>query len=117
MAEAYRKRVASLQEVLAKPGADNDAAEAIRSLVDKVLLVPNNGKQVIDLYGEIGPILKLAMAKQGRYVPGPGTEQLVLVAGACNQLDLQLQELLRACCQNTGEADTFSTAGADRYCL
>lgn len=86
MAEAYRSRVAALQEALAKADADKDAAEAIRSLVDKVLLMPKDGKLVIDLYGEIGPILKLAMAQKGRDVLGPVTEQLVMVAGACSRV-------------------------------
>ena len=39
MSEAYRKRVAELQAALARPETDKDAGEAIRSLVDKVLLV------------------------------------------------------------------------------
>lgn len=96
MAEVYRAHVAAMHEALALPDADRDAAEAIRSLVEKVVLVPVDGKLAIDLYGEIGPILKLAMAKQRRDVLGPVTEQLVMVAGACNELGLQLEELLAA---------------------
>jgi hypothetical protein len=86
MAEVYRKRVAGLQEALNGPGADVDAAEAVRSLVEKVVLVPVDGKLVIDLYGEIGTILKLAMAKKGSDILGPVSEQLVMVAGACNRV-------------------------------
>ena len=83
MAEVYRKRVADLHTALAKPDADKEATEAIRSLVDKILLVPVDGKLAIDLYGEIGPILTLAMSKQGRDVLGPVSQkQLVMVAGA-----------------------------------
>ena len=82
MAEVYRARVADLQAALERPETDRDAAEAIRSLVDKVLLVPVDGKLAIDLYGEIGALLKLAVGKKGRDVLGPVTEQLVMVAGA-----------------------------------
>ena len=46
-------------------------AEAIRTLVDKVLLVPVNGKLATDVYGAIGTILKLAVGKRGRDVFGP----------------------------------------------
>jgi hypothetical protein len=47
-------------------------AEAIRTLVDKVLLVPVNFKFVIDIYGEIGTIPKLAVGKRRHGVFGPG---------------------------------------------
>ena len=40
MADMYRARMASLHEALSRPDADREAAEAIRSLVDKVALVP-----------------------------------------------------------------------------
>ena len=99
MADLYRARVANLHEALARPGAGQEAVEAIRSLVERVVLVPTNDRLVIDLYGEIGPIRKLAMAQQGKAVLGPDAEQLVMVAGACNHLDLQLQKLIQTCCQ------------------
>ena len=54
--------------------------------------MPTNGKLAIDLYGEIGPILNLAMAKQGRDVLGPVSEQLVMVAGARNNRHQDLIE-------------------------
>ncbi len=82
MAEIYRARVAGLHAALNAPDADRDAVEAIRSLIEKIVLVPVDGKLAVDLYGDIGTILKLAMAKQGRSVPGLISEQLVVVAGA-----------------------------------
>lgn len=82
MSEIYRARVAELQAALERPETDRDAAEAIRSLVEKVVLVPINGKLAIDLYGEIGALLKLSFGKKGADVLGPVTEQLVMVAGA-----------------------------------
>lgn len=84
-AENYRARVAGLHEALNAPDADRDAAETIRSLIEKIVLAPVDGKLAVDLYGDIGTILKLAMAKQGRNVPGLVSERLVLVAGACKR--------------------------------
>jgi hypothetical protein len=91
MAEAYRKRVAELQATLDMPETDKDAAEAIRSLVEKVFLVPVDSKLAIDLCGEIGTMLKLAAARRGRDVLGPVTEQLVMVAGAGFDRELSCQ--------------------------
>ncbi len=86
MADIYRARVAGLQEALSRPNADREAAEAVRSLVEKVVLVPVGGKLAIDLYGEIGTILRLAIRQKGSTVLGPVSEQLVMVAGARSHL-------------------------------
>ena len=49
MAEVYRERVLRLREALKGPGGDPDAVEAIRSLIDRIVLVPIDGKLAIDL--------------------------------------------------------------------
>jgi site-specific DNA recombinase len=82
MAEIYRARVAKLQEAIDGSDAGREAMEAIRSLVERVVLEPINGKLAIDLYGEIGAILQLAVTRGGKNVLGPVSEQLVMVAGA-----------------------------------
>lgn len=89
MAEVYRARVDALRDALASPDGNLEAIEAVRSLVEKVVLVPVDGKLAIDLYGEIATILKLAIAKQGRDVLGPVSQQLVVVAGACFDRELK----------------------------
>ncbi|MFV0295425.1 MAG: hypothetical protein ACK5JT_04825 [Hyphomicrobiaceae bacterium] len=71
MAEIYRARVAKLHEALDGSDAGREAMEAIRLLLDRVVLVPVEGKLAIDLYGEIGPILQLAAARGGKDVLGP----------------------------------------------
>jgi len=58
-----------------------EATETICSLIEKIVLVPKDDRLIIDLYGEIGTMLKLASAKKGRDVLGPVSEQLVMVAG------------------------------------
>ena len=83
MAELYRRRVAALEEAINRPDADTEAIEAIRSLAEKIVLQPVDGKLAFDLYGEIGAILKLATSHNGVEVLGPVSEQ-VMVAGARN---------------------------------
>jgi site-specific DNA recombinase len=46
-------------EALAVEGSRDQAFELIRSLVDKVVLTPVNGKLRIDLHGELAGILRL----------------------------------------------------------
>jgi site-specific DNA recombinase len=55
----YRQKVAALHEALAVEGSRDQAFELIRSLVDKVVLTPVNGKLRIDLHGDLAGILRL----------------------------------------------------------
>jgi site-specific DNA recombinase len=82
MSEIYRKRVAELHLALAAPAGDLAAFEAIRSLIEKVVITTVDGKFTIDLYGQIAAILRLSAGKKGGDVPGSVVEQLVVVAGA-----------------------------------
>jgi hypothetical protein len=83
MAEIYRQRVEGLQQALAAGGEQDQACEAIRDLIDKVVLTPVEGVLRVDLHGEATAILQLSAAcKKGRLQLGEGGEQLVMVAGA-----------------------------------
>jgi site-specific DNA recombinase len=55
----YRKKVERLTEVLNTPEDRNEAAEAIRALVEKITLRPGPNRGEIDatLHGELGTIL------------------------------------------------------------
>ena len=55
----YRKKVERLTEALNTPEDRNEAAEAIRSLVEKITLRPGPNRGQIDatLHGELGTIL------------------------------------------------------------
>ena len=59
-----------------------EAFEAIRSLIDQIILSPEESKLRVDLHGEIAAILTLAQAGKN---PARGladrAEQLVMVAG------------------------------------
>jgi hypothetical protein len=94
MASFYRQQVAQLHEALhddAEP-ARLRAAEAIRALVDKIVLTPTeDGEMTIDVYGAIAGILHVAtrgapaspnrkavdrapLAEQVKWVAGGGFE-------------------------------------------
>jgi hypothetical protein len=95
MAAIYRERVDGLHQALAVGGEQDQAHEAVRGLIEKVVLTPVEGVMRIDLHGEAAAILQLSAAgKKGRLQLGEGGEQLVMVAGARNHLDLQLAQLL-----------------------
>ncbi len=81
LAELYRRKVDRLHECLNAEETRGEAAEALRSIVDEIRLVPQDGALAIDLYGELGAILALTNEKAapGR---GRGGHSTVVVAGA-----------------------------------
>jgi hypothetical protein len=83
MAAEYHKQVASLAQVLNREENRGEAADILRSLVDRIELKPNNpGKLEIDLYGDLAGILTLA-AKKDRPLDqsDPSLQQVKVVAG------------------------------------
>ena len=83
-AKIYAARVAKLADVLADPEAARDAAEIIRSLVDKVVLTPGEKRGQInaELHGELAAIARLATEKQKSLTPYDTGVRLSVVAGA-----------------------------------
>ena len=82
MAEIYRQRVSELQQVLAAGSEQAQAFQAIRGLIDKVVLTPVEGALKIDLHGEAAAILQLSAAgKKNVRQLAEGGQQLVMVAG------------------------------------
>jgi len=85
MAQHYRAQVVRLAEALAAEQNRAEAADILRSLVDRITLTPNaEGKLDIDLYGDLAGILSLAMngkapanAQKAEFV-----RQVKVVAGA-----------------------------------
>jgi site-specific DNA recombinase len=91
----YRQKVASLHEALTDPISRDEAFDTIRSLIEKIRLVPENNELRIEIKGELGGILSLCEASdatkpglEGRAVAG--AEQIELVAGTRNHLNLLL---------------------------
>ncbi|TXL75228.1 recombinase family protein [Vineibacter terrae] len=82
MAAHYRNQVGNLVAVLNTDANRTEAAEIVRSLVEKITLTPNaEGKLDIDLYGDLAGILSLA-------ANGSPDAQVKMVAGASNRLVL-----------------------------
>ncbi len=83
LAELYRQKVADLTDLLAQnDGAD--ARELVRSLIEAIVLVPEDGRLRVELRGQLAGILALAEAGQSKSA-GPGTDalssQIKMVAG------------------------------------
>ena len=82
LAEFYRKKVADLDTILANDEADPEAFRLIRSLVDEIILTPDDGAALrVDLKGDLAAILNMATSKK----PADevhGLEQVKVVAGA-----------------------------------
>jgi hypothetical protein len=94
LAGLYREKVAALEQALADPVIKAEAAEVIRSQIERITLTPNEqGTLDIQLHGALARILELCEAgERKRERPGrggPGREVSV-VAGACNTLCLLL---------------------------
>jgi plasmid stabilization system protein ParE len=58
----YHKQVEELAALVQSEEDKQDAFEAIRGLVDRIVLSPERGKLRVDLHGEIAAILRLAQA-------------------------------------------------------
>ena len=84
MAGHYRQQVARLAAVLNDDENRAEAADIIRSLVDRITLTPNiDGKLDIDLYGDLAGILSLAAQKERPLdASDPSVVQVKMVAGA-----------------------------------
>jgi len=106
-ADIYRSRVADLEASLNDDEIKEEAAEALRLLIERIVLTPDAATAdglAATLHGELATILRLASMeapiRRGRVGGGvahnerhPGTYvlgcQLSVVAGACNQRWLQ----------------------------
>ena len=64
MASLYAQRIGQLYEHLQDADGRTQAAEAFRSLVDQVTLVPDNGELAIVLRGDLGAILRFAAGRK-----------------------------------------------------
>ena len=87
LAEIYRAKIENLSSLIYDPQFKAEAFYIIRSLIDEVRLIPENGDLRIELKGELAGILSLCDAKKR-----PATsyeeraEQIKMVAGARCQL-------------------------------
>lgn len=71
MAETYHVRIKALIKQLSAPDGDGDAREAIRGLIDKIVVtpVPTGGKRMepqLNLHGALAGILALSLGGEGK---------------------------------------------------
>jgi site-specific DNA recombinase len=94
MGAEYRKQVANLAQVLNREENRGEAADILRSLVDRIELRPNqHGKLEIDLYGDLAGILSLAGKKDRPLDQNDlSIQQVKMVAGARYQRYLPICE-------------------------
>jgi hypothetical protein len=68
IAEIYRAKVAKLEEALGRPEDALEAAEAMRALIEKIILTPgaSRGEVNAELHGELASILALTSGQKPR---------------------------------------------------
>jgi hypothetical protein len=91
--EIYRRKVATLAEALADEAIQDEAFELIRSLIDKIVLVPEGEELRIEIHGELAGILELCQHSKTPGRSRASAEQIKVVAGAHNHRQFQLPPL------------------------
>ncbi len=104
MAELYRQKVTALAQALEHPETRTEASEALRVLIDAIVLTPDRGEALsrdgqgtsssetvlrIELKGNLAAILSAATNAKRSPETGDLTLQVVMVARARNHLDLE----------------------------
>jgi site-specific DNA recombinase len=90
MADVYRENVGSLCLALEREETRTGAREAIRALIEAILLEPDGDQLKIRLKGDLAGMLSAARDTQRSPDTGGLMVQIKLVAGARNQLYLHL---------------------------
>ena len=90
MADVYREKVGSLCVALEAEEGRRGAAQAIRTLVEAIVLEPDGDKLRITVKGDLAGMLSAARDSKRSPDIGDLKVQIKLVAGACNQRYLQL---------------------------
>ena len=67
VADIYRRKVARLADALNHPEDRNEAADALRGLIERIVLKPGPKQRQLDatLYGELGTIVEWVAGKVG----------------------------------------------------
>ena len=81
LADVYRRKVEKLTQALNKDELRTEAAETLRSMIQAIRLVPEDGELAIELVGELAGDIGVDQEKTPRPF-GPRGRQVTLVAGA-----------------------------------
>jgi site-specific DNA recombinase len=90
MADVYRKKVGSLCLALESADGRTGAVEAIRALIEAIVLQPDGDQLKITLKGDLAGMLSAARDSKRSPDTGDLMVQIKLVAGACSRRYLQL---------------------------
>ena len=82
MAGLYRQKVTALAEALEHPETGTEASEALRGLIDAIVLTPDQGELQIELKGNLAAMLGAAQNAKRSPETGDLSLQVVMVAGA-----------------------------------
>jgi site-specific DNA recombinase len=82
MAGLYRQKVTALAEALEHSETRPEASEALRGLIDAIVLTPNQGELQIELKGNLAAMLGAAQNAKRSPETGDLSLQVVMVAGA-----------------------------------
>jgi hypothetical protein len=85
MADPYRQKVTALAQALEHPETGTEASEALRGLIEAIVLTPNLGALQIELKGNLAAMLEAAQSAKRSPETGDLSLQVVKVAGARNQ--------------------------------
>jgi hypothetical protein len=66
MADLYRQKVTTLAQALEHCETRTEATEALRGLIDTIVLTPNQGELRIELKGNLAAMLGAAQMRRGR---------------------------------------------------
>jgi hypothetical protein len=89
MGDAYREKVGSLCSALENEESRTGAADAIRAVVEAILLEPDGDELRITLKGDLAGLLNAARDSKRSPDTGDLLVHIKLVAGACNPLNLE----------------------------
>ena len=82
LAAIYRDKVTNLVQALNNPNTVIEANTAIRQLINRVQLVPEDGELKIELYGELAALIKLGTELKNEHPQAESKGvQIMLVAG------------------------------------
>jgi site-specific DNA recombinase len=89
MAGLYRQKVTALEQALEHPETRTEASEALRGLIDAIVLTPDKDELQIELKGNLAAMLGAAQNAKRSPQTGDLSLQVVMVAGARNPLNLE----------------------------
>jgi len=88
MAGLYRQKVTAPGQALVHPETRTEASEALRAVIDAIVLTPSQGELQIELKGNLAAMLGAAQNAKRSPETGDLLLQVVMVAGARNPLNL-----------------------------